>query len=209
MTQYKVLVDGRAAHGGDLAWSLPREDGAGGWEPGEWHRVEPPIVVCERGLHLTTDPMQWPKVGMAVYAAEGRGASQTEGDKTAFAEARLLRPAPEVIPDYWRAVERFVTEELPAVPWFQPDGNPDPAWRVFTAPTVVAAGAAARVAARGASWDAARDAGFYTLVAHVCADLPLEERHRAHARERWAAWQKGYGVATDVDGVLYVYAKEG
>lgn len=197
MTHYKVLVNGHSAHGGTLQWSLPRDG-----EPGDWHEVEGPIRVCRNGLHLTTDPMQWPTVGMVVYEAEGEGDADTGGsDKTAYRRARLIREAPETIPDYWRAVERFVTEEIPAVPWFQPDGDPDPAWRLFTAPRWNAAGNAARSAA----WSA----GLYTRVTHICADLPLDQRHRDHARARWKVWQKGYALLCDVDGVLYVYAQEG
>ena len=123
---YKVLLDGRSMHGGTLAWSLPTQDGDD-WVPGDWHTVEGPIEVCERGLHLTSDPTQWLKAGCEVYLAEGRGDSQTREDKTAFAAARLLRPAPEMVPDWWRAHERFIAE-ISRIPWCQPDGNPKPEW---------------------------------------------------------------------------------
>jgi hypothetical protein len=152
---YKVLVDGKACHGGTLAWSLPTPDGAGGFTPGQWHAVSGPIEVCRSGLHLTIDPHRWLQVGGAVYQAEGRGEAQTEDDKTAFAEARLLRPAPEMVPVWWSGVTAFVREEIPAVPWFQPDGDPDPAWRLVTAQTWAAAWAAAGAAARDAAGAAA------------------------------------------------------
>ena len=130
---YKILVNDHSAHGGELAWSLPRARADGGYAPGTWHGVAGPIEVCKHGLHLTTEPVRWLKLGCMVYAAEGRGPSQTSGDKTAFSEARLLAPAPEMIPAWWRDVERFVRDDIPAIPWFRPDGTPDPAWRLFTA----------------------------------------------------------------------------
>ena len=255
---YKVLLDGRSMHGGTLAWSLPTQDGDD-WVPGDWHTVEGPIEVCERGLHLTSDPTQWLKAGCEVYLAEGRGDSQTREDKTAFAAARLLRPAPEMVPDWWRAHERFIAE-ISRIPWCQPDGNPKPEWRMFTAPTLAAARdatwAAARAAARAATWDAAWDAARAATwdaaraaaraaawdaawdaardaaraaawdaaraatwdaaraaactaqVQHVCGDLDIEQEHRDHVDARWEVWLKGYCLLADVNGVLYVYAKE-
>lgn len=83
---YKVLVEGRSCHGGDLAWSLPQDD-----QPGEWHEVAGRIEVCHNGLHLTTAPLNWMAPEGRVYLAEGDGASDTDGDKAAFARARLLR----------------------------------------------------------------------------------------------------------------------
>lgn len=71
MPVYKVLVDGKACHGGDLTWSLPADNGDGSFVPGDWHRVEPPIRVCSNGLHLTTDPLEWMVTGAMVYRAEG------------------------------------------------------------------------------------------------------------------------------------------
>ncbi len=88
---YKVLRDGQSIHG-DLTWSLPTQQPDGTWVPGDWHEVSGRIVVCSRGLHLTTDPQRWMQSGATVYLAEGAGASDAEGDKIAFARARLLRP---------------------------------------------------------------------------------------------------------------------
>ena len=215
---YKVLVNHRSAHGGTLTWSLPTPTDDD-WQPGDWHTVAGEISVCTNGLHLTSDPTRWLKVGCEVYLAEGRGDRQSRGDKTAFAEARLLRPAPEMVPEWWRQHERFVAE-LPRIPWCQPDGSPSPEWRLFTAPTLAEARAAARdaawdaagAAAGAAAWasarDAARDANLYTQVQHVCGDLDVEQRHRSHVEARWEVWRKGYCLFGDVDGVLYVYARE-
>jgi hypothetical protein len=78
--------------------------------------------------------------------------------------------------------------------------------------------AAAWDAARDAAWDAASGAARLTtgdavldaaLMAQliVVKDLDFEgkEKHLRHAAERMEAWSKGYGVAADVNGVLYVY----
>ncbi|MBK9272828.1 MAG: hypothetical protein IPM48_14680 [Saprospiraceae bacterium] len=53
---YKILVDGRSCHGGDLKWSLPTKKG-NKWIPGEWHEVKGDLKICERGLHLTKKPL--------------------------------------------------------------------------------------------------------------------------------------------------------
>ncbi len=216
MPLYKVLVDGKSAHGGDLVWSLPRQRADGTWRPGRWHHVAGEIAVCDNGLHLTMEPVRWLKLGAEVYAAEGAGASDAAGDKIAYRRARLTRPAPEQIPAWWPVVEHFCREEIPTTPWFRPDGAPDPAWRLFTAPTWDAAGDAARDAARGAArdaawdaaWDAAGGAALYAQCCLLCADLPLAEEHKAHAHARWAVWRAGYALLGDVNGTLYVYGVE-
>jgi len=222
---YKVLTaDNRSGHGGDLAWSLPTANGDGTWTPGAWHEVAGPVRVCERGLHLTTEPMRWPLAGMRVYRAEGGGDAQTEGDKTAFRRARLLAPADEAVPSWWRDVESFVAS-IAAVPWFRPQGDPDPAWIVFETRAAArdavrgaawgaawgVAWAAAGGAAWGAAWRAAGDAaGAAALLARclVVGDV-LAPEHLAHARARWDVWQRGYGLYGDVDGGLYVYRETG
>ena len=90
---YKVLVDGKSCHGGDLAWSLPEGD-----KPGEWHDVTGDLVVCRVGLHLTDDPARWWRPGCTVYLAEARGKAlgscdTSEDRKVCVRGARLLRAA--------------------------------------------------------------------------------------------------------------------
>ena len=129
-TRYKVTVNNKSCHGGDFDWTdyLPTTDG-----PGKWTTPVEDVVVCNYGYHLTTDVMRWPKVGMRVYEAEGTETDHVEGDKSAHSSVRLLRDVTaEVVPQYWRDVETFVAC-LPDVPWMQPQGDPDPAWRVFEA----------------------------------------------------------------------------
>jgi hypothetical protein len=41
----------------------------------------------------------------------------------------------------------------------------------------------------------------------ICADLPVEQRHRNYIEARMNVWRKGYGVLCDVDGILYVYER--
>jgi hypothetical protein len=240
-TLYKVLgPDGRSIHGGKLTWSLPRQMPDGSWIPGEWHEATGALELCRNGLHLTDERgvwRNWIKVGAVAWEAEARGdrvgtlTDYTER-KIAVRECRLLRPMPQ--PDWWVATERFIRDDIPAVPWLQPDGNPDPSWRVFRADSWAAARDAAWAAARDAAWAAARDAAWdaawaaardaagdaagdaardaaraaaaYALIHYACRDLSISRQHRDHAAARWNVWQKGYALLCDVDGVLYVYA---
>ena len=186
---YKVLTaDNRSGHGGDLAWSLPTANGDGTWTPGAWHEVAGPVRVCERGLHLTTEPMRWPLAGMRVYRAEGGGDAQTDGDKTAFRRARLLAPADEAVPSWWRDVESFVAS-IAAVPWFRPQGDPDPAWIVFETR------AAARDAVRGAAWGAAGDAARAATRAATRDAAGDAAGDAARDAVRGASWGAAWGVA--------------
>jgi hypothetical protein len=42
----------------------------------------------------------------------------------------------------------------------------------------------------------------------LCADLPIDQKHRDAIAARWDVWQRGYGLMAEVDGVLFVYALE-
>lgn len=234
---YKVLVNGRSCHGGDLAWSLPDGD-----TPGEWHRVEGDLEMCRRGLHLTDAPYaNWYKWGAAVYEAEAEGVVEWDGDKCVCRAARLLRECEE--PAWLGAAVSFV-ESIQDVPWFQRVSPPDAAWRVF--PTKAAAWGAAwdtatldaaldtaldaagyssaraaeRAAVRNASaMAAARAAGYAAWAAGyavgdagllarcLIAEDMIDPKHLDHAMARWRVWESGYGLLCDVGGVLYVYEK--
>ena len=73
---------------------------------------------------------------------------------------------------------------------------------------------AAEDAARNAAWyaaeDAAEDAALMVRLL-VVSDLKHKgkKKHEAHAKARMEVWKKGYGLYCDVNGKLYVYAKEG
>ncbi len=249
MTHYKVLgPNGESIHGGDLKWSLPTKKGRT-WEPGEWHSVEDKVYVCRNGLHLTTEPWQhWVRWNSVVYVAEGSGDSQTDGDKTVYQKARLLRPAR--VPTWWSGAHGFVAS-IRDVDWLRPDGRPLKKWKFFDTRDAAwnaardavgaaagdaagaaagdAAGDAARAAARDAAWNAARaavwdvawaavrdvawaaawdvawDASLCAQCVHICDGTDLAANHIKHAKARWQVWEKGYGLAADVEGMLYVY----
>ena len=52
---------------------------------------------------------------------------------------------------------------------------------------------------------AAEDAALYVDCVCICDGTGLASQHVEHTRERWEVWRKGYGVAGEVGGVLYVY----
>ena len=145
---YKVLKDGKSCNGGTMQWSLP-ENGT----PGEWLRVEGDLKMCERGIHLTREPFRWWVWGADLYEADAPAIVETRDDKVLVREARLLRLLPK--PDWLLRTERFVSDEIPSVPWLKPDGNPLPEWRMHRGKTWDAAGDAARDAARDAAGAAA------------------------------------------------------
>lgn len=94
---YKVLVNGKSCHGGDLTWSLPNGD-----QPGDWHSVDGKIVLCENGLHVTTNPVHWWKDGCIVYEVEidGEiGGRNDEKAKIVVPKVRLLRAVDSLIVD--------------------------------------------------------------------------------------------------------------
>ena len=136
---WKVLVDGRACHGGEYRYSLPTDGGPGAWT----EQAEDPLV-CRRGYHLTTKPMEWAKVGMRVFEATGVGMYSFDRDKFAFERVRLIRDATEeIVPGWWRKVEAFINK-LSHLQWMDQHDAPDPTWRMF----------ATRDQASDAAWDA-------------------------------------------------------
>ncbi len=123
----------------------------------------------------------------------------------------------DLIPDYWRAVERFVTEEIPSIPWFQQIGPVNPAWRHVTGPTWEAAWDAAVEAAgessRAAGWDAAVEAAWTATesAARKAArkadgKAAREAAEKAAGEAVWAAsWEAAGEAAGDAawDAALY------
>jgi hypothetical protein len=90
---YKVLSPtGESQNGGSLKWDLPKEG-----QPGKWHEVQA-VSMCSKGLHLTTDPVQWRKPNCRVFEVEAEGFETKDdgsvsfsGDKCVARRARLLR----------------------------------------------------------------------------------------------------------------------
>ena len=75
------------------------------------------------------------------------------------------------------------------------------AWAAVKAAAYAAAGDAARTAARDAEWDAA------LLAICLLTHKHIDPKHLAYARQRWAIWAAGYGVAAEVGGVHYCYKR--
>jgi len=98
-TSIKVLKNGQSWPGGDHKWSLP-ELVNNIWKPGDWTSEIKP-VWCERGWHLTDNPVAWwgDGEGVIAYLVEYDGATAgpdptSSDDPTKFAveRCRLLRP---------------------------------------------------------------------------------------------------------------------
>jgi hypothetical protein len=182
-TWYKVLgPNGDACHGGSGQWFLPK-----GKRPGKWMPTLENVQCWRRGYHLvplhgvmdwlTTDAQQ-------IWEAEGRGPSHSDdGNKTAFASARLVRrlqwdttaarlygadcaarvlhvyesqsPQDERPREAIVATRAYARGEINAAAWAAARAAAGAAAR---AAAWDAAGAAAWAAARAAAWDAARDA---------------------------------------------------
>jgi len=152
---YKILVDGKSCNGGDLTWSLPKQDKKGKWTPGKWHKIDDDIVMCSSGIHLTTKPYQWYKWNCICYEAEPilDGAIHQD-DKSVFVGARLLKPVQH--PKWWLDAIDFV-DSIKHVQFLKPDGKPLKSWKLFTGKTWYAA----RYDARNAACDAASNAARY------------------------------------------------
>jgi hypothetical protein len=80
------------------------------------------------------------------------------------------------------------------------------AWDAARDATWNAVGPIARTIASVAAGDAVLDAALMAQLI-VVKDLGFEgkDRHIKHVSERMDVWRKGYGVAADVNGILYVY----
>jgi len=164
---YKILVDGKSCHGGDLKWSLPKNG-----KPGKWHKVKGDLTICEKGIHLTTKPFMWYKWGCTCYEAEAKGISDWQDYKCVCSEARLLKV--KKYPKWWTDTENWV-KTLKDISWLKPDGKPKKEWMLFET----------RDAARDAAWDAARDAARNAA------------RDAARNAARNAAWDAAWDAARD------------
>jgi hypothetical protein len=201
-TLYKVLVDGKSCHGGNMKWSLPKNG-----KPGKWQTVSGELRICSRGIHLTTAPYsRWAKFGMTVYEAEAKEIGGWEGDKCVCRAARLLR---EVEAPQWWARTISHIEMLKDFRWCKPDGNADPSWKVFYADNILAARDAARDAASNAAgdaaWyaakyaagDAAGDAAWYAAWDAAWGSARAAARAAAWYAARDAAWYAARDAASN------------
>jgi hypothetical protein len=63
------------------------------WNPGEWHKVDGPLAMCERGYHASlniVDSMQYVAPG-AIARVEVRGNHVGQLDKQCWSEMRVVR----------------------------------------------------------------------------------------------------------------------
>ena len=88
MNYYKTLVNGRSFHGGEFEYSLPKNG-----KPGKWHKITKPLLMCEVGFHVTSEPANWWRKDAQCYLVEYRGEviEETGSDKICVAEVRLVR----------------------------------------------------------------------------------------------------------------------
>ena len=93
MKLYKVLVDGHSCHGGSMEWSLPTKNPeTRKYRPGAWQHVGGSLFMCSRGLHLTTKPENWLKVGCRIFRAQADAEpTRWDDDKCVVGGARLDR----------------------------------------------------------------------------------------------------------------------
>ena len=79
---FKILVNGSPCHGGE-----------GKYPPiGEWTmQIKGNLECCERGYHLTTDPLRWWKPKSKLFLAETDGNPiGDDSDKACFAKIKLI-----------------------------------------------------------------------------------------------------------------------
>lgn len=157
MSQYlKVLENGNKSTFQGFEWPLPAQNADGTWQAGDWIEVKGEIELCANGFHVCTEVQlwkHWAKWGMTVYYAECEGDKDEDEEKSAFRRVRLTEPF-TAYPQWWTDIILSI-EMIKNIPYCKPDGNPKPEWKLFTAPTLIAARDAARVAARDAARDAA------------------------------------------------------
>lgn len=185
-TFYKVTHDdGRPCNGGIGRWALPDVDTPGWWMP--------PVTVfpCQSGYHLCTADqlVKWMGgEGTTVWLAEGRGERVDAGDKTVFAEARLIRPVLTgmdqllLASDFAAHVARFTTdvrvsEAIRATRGYAHGSTDRAAWD------------ASGAAAGDAAWDASGDAAWYA--ARSATRYAARDAAEAAAWESEREWQRG------------------
>lgn len=207
MKGLKVVVEGRGTHT-EFQYAMPTPRKNGAWKPGAWMRVEGKLEHCSNDFHFCETPEQvfqsWWQHGAMLYEIEtGTEVLEVDNNKRVAREMRLLRPVE--LPAWLISANEFI-DSLKNMVFFAPKAPLalDYPHKLFTAPTLDAAWDAAWDAARDAAWDAAGN----TLVNFLCSDLPLDQKHRDYFTAVWSCYQQGYGVVTDVDGVLYVYGIE-
>jgi len=164
------------------------------WEPGVW-REEPNAprdgFACGVGLHslLGNEPRRSPvfRFPVEVWSDECEDECGRDSIKARFRRQRIVENITNRFPQLV-AVNRFITETIPAVRWFEPEltkpGKPlQRRWmRVERYASIDAARTAAVAIAWDAAWDAARNAAWGA----------------ARDAARNAAWDAAWGAARDI-----------
>ncbi len=174
---YKITgPNGEPINGGSGLWHLPTKG-----KPGKWMSKLDHVEACRSGYHLVTaiGIVDWlphaPQTGV-LWLAEGRGASDGDGSKTAFAQARLVKKigildevsmrlaaadiAERVLPLFLkhRPNDDRPAKAIQAARDFAHGKIDAAAWAAASAAASDAARAAASDAASAAAWAAASDA---------------------------------------------------
>lgn len=186
---YKITgPTGEPINGGSGLWHLPTKG-----KPGKWMPKLDRVKACSSGYHLVTaiGIVDWlphaPQTGV-LWLAEGRGASDGDGSKTAFAQARLVKKIGILDEVSMRLAAADIAERvLPLFLKHRPnDDRPakaiqaarDFAHGKIDAAAWAAASAAARDAARAAARDTAWDAAWDAATKRFNDDVA--ERFAAH-----------------------------
>ena len=191
MTLIKILGPNRESiHGG--RWT---------WEPGEWTPETHP-VVCVTGWHLVPpwDVGEWWRPDCTVWEAEGRGRCNSQGPKTAWAQARILRQLrTPTLPELVGWAADCAERALPHVP--PGEGRPVAAiaaaraWVECPCATHAAANAAANAEAAQAAAEAAEAASYaVAYAAHAAAYAAAYAAEAAEAAS-YAVAYASYAVA--------------
>ena len=161
---WKVLdAEGRACHGGDFRYDLPRWSRTRGWIPGAWAPAIPDVAPCVRGYHVCRDRDLLDWLGARIYACEVRGTVVVAEDKVVAESIRLLAPTPWDETSARLFAVECAAEVLPLYEAAHPGDTRVSdclvtAFRYALGDATDADLDAARDAARAAAWDAASDA---------------------------------------------------
>lgn len=105
--EYLILTDGKT-HLSEIGdWSYPAVDASVAWLPGDWKTYDLASSENEfmEGFDVTTKPVERLELSCDIFLAEGRGATSRHRDLVTYDAVRLLRPAPEMKPDWCQRVE--------------------------------------------------------------------------------------------------------
>jgi len=162
---YKIVsTDFEPIHGGSGRWFAPK-----GSRPGKWMPKVDHVEACLSGYHLVkaVGIVEWlPRVPITGYLceAEGKGDESQDGNKTAFAQARLIKIVGLLDEKSMRLAAADMAEKVLPIFYKVRPKDDRPAKAIQAARDFAngkidaAAGAAAWAAAGAAAWAAAGDA---------------------------------------------------